>query len=388
MTTIPADFKDMLAPMQAADTAIRTRLAELNLQIEAWPQTLTAGNPSGVAAARAYPMQGILKYHGMTDWDYRIAYLPTISLNSDAAETITLVEFDPALEEDMLFFNGERDTGRPFERVQNMLNVVRTLGDFSSCCKVTTRNITRANITGKGLGTSASGGAALATAALAAAFGSEIIENTRFVSAIARMLAGSACRSVAGGFALWLSYPGCAHEDSSAIRLDQHDELADVRLLTVPMPSRIGLHTEMAHRDAPESSFYKEWMRLRGDDVIECMDAVAKGDWETVAALAELDSIRLHGVTMSASRGHKIYGWEPENIALFRMCNDLREEGVPVYFSTDTGPTMVFITHKDHVDTVAARIQQVNSELEVVKGTVGGPSAVIDVDEARELLAA
>ncbi len=386
-TKIPTNFTDMVTTMQTADETIRTHLAALELPIQDWPVALGQGNANGTAAARAYPMQGILKYHGMSDWDYRIAYLPSISLNSDAAETITLVEFDPTLTEDSLLFNGQQDTGRPFERVQSMLNTVRALGNITSHCRVTTRNITRANITGKGLGTSASGGAALATAALAAAFGPEIIQNTRFVSAIARMLAGSACRSVAGGFSLWLSYPGCDHTDSSAVRLDQHNELADVRLLTVPMPSRIGLHTEMAHRDAPESSFYKEWMRQRANDVVECMDAVRAGDWETVAALAELDSIRLHGVTMSASRGHKIYGWEPENIELFRMCNDLRAANIPVYFSTDTGPTMVFITHKNYVDQVAAKIRSVNPALEVVPGQVGGPSAVMDIAEARALLA-
>ncbi|MFW5881987.1 MAG: hypothetical protein ACOCTP_05670, partial [Roseicyclus sp.] len=161
---------------------------------------------------------------------------------------------------------------------------------------------------------------------------------------MSRLLAGSGCRSATGGVSLWLSYPDIAHEDSFSIRLDNAEQLRDLRLLTVPIDSRINLATEAAHRDAPQSPFYRTWMRDRYAEVVETIDSVQAGNWLPLGQLAELDSIRLHGITMSGSRENKIFAWEPENIPLFRLCNRLREQGVPVYFSTDTGPTTVFLT--------------------------------------------
>ena len=382
-TYVPPTFEDTVAPMRAADTEIRTVLARADFLSETYPRFERSGNPQGVAAARAYPMQGVLKYHGMSDWDWRIAFLPSISVCNDAGYSLTLVEFDPELDQDVVTIGGERASGRVLERVQQSLDVVRQIAHIDSRAQVVSRNAVRASTLGKGLGASASASAALATAAIAATLGVEATRNTRFLSAISRLLAGSGCRSATGGLSLWLSYPGIDHEDSFAVRLDAHDQLADMRLITVPLNSRVGLYTEAAHRDAPHSSFFKSWMASRGEEIIACIDAITAGDWRTIGEWAELDSMRLHGVTMSGSREQKLIGWEPENITLFRMCNDLRVAGVPVYCSTDTGPTCVFLTHKDAEDIVAARIESLDLGLEIIRGRIAGPAEIVDLDQAR-----
>ncbi len=248
------------------------------------------------------------------------------------------------------------------------------------------KNVARGGKTGKGLGTSASGSAALAMAAIAATFGPEATRNTRFVSCMARLLAGSGCRSASGGVSLWLSYPGIDHEDSFAVRLDHNDQLKDARLITVPIDSRIGLKTEMAHVDAPNSPLFRCWMLNRRAEILRCIGAVQAGDWQALGRMAELDSIQLHAVTMTGGEDHRIYAWEPENIALFRACDDLRAEGVPVYASTDTGPTAVLLTHKDHVDRVAERIRRLHIAAGVIEGGIGGPAHLVDVDAARREL--
>ena len=43
----------------------------------------------------AYPIQGLLKYHGLSDPLQRIAYFPSISLCNDAIMTITYCKFSP-----------------------------------------------------------------------------------------------------------------------------------------------------------------------------------------------------------------------------------------------------------------------------------------------------
>jgi mevalonate pyrophosphate decarboxylase len=314
--------------MRAASGRILRALAEHGLAAQPYPASLPAANERGAAAARAYPMQGVLKYHGLADWQYRTAFLPSISLNNDAACTVTLVEFDPRLPADQATIGGRPAEGRELERIGQILDAVRALGGVRAAARVTTRNILKSRVAGKGLGTSAAASAALAAAAVGALYGPELVANTRFLSALARLLAGSGCRSAAGGLALWLSYPGIAHEDSFALRLDEAGQLA------------------------------------------------------------ELDSMRLHGVTMSGSREHKLIGWEPENIAIFRMCDALRSRGAPVYASTDTGPTVVLITHREHEDAVVAAVADLALGLEAVRGRIAGPAQLIDIDEARAELEA
>ncbi len=388
MTTIPDGFAATIPAMQAAHAQILAALVRHGVVVAPYPRQLPPANERGVAAARAYPMQGVLKYHGLSDWTHRIAYLPSISLNNDAAHTVTLVEFDPALSTDEATLGGATAHGRELERITQTLDAVRALSGSKVAARVTTRNVLKSRVAGKGLGTSAAGAAALAAAAVGALYGAELVANSRFLSCLARLLAGSGCRAAAGGLALWLSYPGLAHEESFAVRLDREGQLDDVRLITVPIDSRVGLKTEQAHHDAPHSSFFKSWMLSRGDEIIECLDAARRGDWRVVGQFAELDSMRLHGVTMSGSREHKLIGWEPENITLFRMCNDLRERGVPVYASTDTGPTVVLITHRDHEEAVVAAVAALGLGLETVRGRIGGPATLIDIDQARAELAA
>ncbi len=220
-------------------------------------------------------------------------------------------------------------------------------------------------------------------AAISATLGPELAVNRRFLSCLSRLLAGSGCRSATGGVSLWLSHPNVSHEDSYAIRLDQRDELADMRLVTVPIDSRIGLATEAAHREAPQSPFFAPWCMSRADEVIDCVDAIQRGDWRVLGRWAELDSIRLHGVTMTGSMENKLFAWEPENIPLFRLCNDLRSASIPAYFSTDTGPTMVILTDRQHVTEVAQAIRDLNMHLEVIEGEVAGPAELVAANDAR-----
>ena len=388
-TRVPEECAELVPALRTGHAAILEALQAGGLAAPPYPQQLPAGNPQGTAAASAFAMQGVLKYHGLADWDWRTAYLPSISLNNDAAQTLTWVQFDPGLAADEVTSGGVPASGREYERVMRCLQFVREQARIGSAARVLTRNqlnSSAADGTAKGLGTSASGSAALAMAALAAAFGPQLGAHPRLLACTARLLAGSGCRSAAGGLALWLSYPGIPHEDSYAVRLDQQAELRDVRLLTVPLPSRAGLHTEAAHKDAPRSSFFGAWLQSRTAEVLQCIAAAQRGDWQCLGEWAELDSMRLHGVTMSGSRTNKIFAWEPENITLFRMCNTLRSAGTPVYCSTDTGPTAVFITSAPHADTVVQAINSTLPGVAVVRGAIGGPAQLVDALAARQQL--
>ncbi len=387
MTHVPAPVQPVVEQMRQGYQHILATLQAHHVAVQDYPESLPPARARHAAAAKAYPMQGILKYHGLSDWDYRIAYLSSISLNSDAAHTVTYVEFVPELATDDIWIGDAPAEGRERERVVQTLNVLRTLAGVTWPAVVRTRNFFKARVAGKGLGSSASGSAALALAAIGSLFGAELAENHRFVSCIARLLAGSGCRSAVGGIALWLSYPGARHEESFAVRLDTPGALAEMSLITVPIPSRIGLKTEQAHYDAPDSTLFAGWMEGRANEVIDMIAATRRGDWQYLARMAEIDSMRLHGITMSGGDAYKIIGWEAENIALFRMCNDLRAAGVPVYCSTDTGPTAVFMLAKRDEARVVRAIEAIVPGYDVICGQVAGPAELLDVDAARTVLA-
>ena len=380
-THIPLEYEGLVAPMRTAQAKILEALQSAHINIEKYPVLRDLAKRKGIAAAKAFSMQGILKYHGMTDWDWRIAYMPSLSVNNDAAYCVALVEFDPDLHADIATIGGKPAYGRPLERIVRSLSVLRDIAGINSHARVISKNVVRSNKTGKGLGTSAAASAAIAAAATSAVFGQKTAENSRFVSCLSRLLAGSGCRSAVGGVALWLSHPGISHEDSFAIRLDNNNELKHLRLITIPLPSRADIMTESAHHDAPNSILYKSWMHSRCDDVLECIAAVQEGNWRTLAQMAELDSMRLHGITMSGNRENKTFAWEPENMALFRLCNDLRSSGIPVYSSTDTGPTTVFMTHKDYEKDVLNGITELG--LDAIPGRIAGPVVAISPEDAR-----
>lgn len=386
MTHVPASVEHMVAQMQQGYHDVLAALATHNVAVPAYPDVLPPARARHGAAAKAYPMQGILKYHGLSDWDYRIAYLSSISLNSDAAHTVTYVEFVPELATDDIWIGDGPAIGRERDRVVQTLDILRRMAGVSWPAVVRSRNFFKARVAGKGLGSSASGSAALALAAIGSLFGAELANNTRFVSCVARLLAGSGCRSAVGGIALWLSYPGASHEDSFAVRLDAPNALDEMSLITVPIPSRIGLKTEQAHYDAPDSTLFAGWMAGRAAEVVEMIAATRRGDWQYLARMAEIDSMRLHGITMSGGDAYKIIGWEAENIALFRMCNDLRAAGVPVYCSTDTGPTAVFMLAKRDEDRVVAAIEALLPGYDIIRGNVAGPAELLDINAAKQLL--
>lgn len=382
-TKIPAGFEEMTKSMADDYRIIVAKLDKEGYDLGRFPEEIEdRGSWKGHGAAMAFPIQGILKYHGMSDWDHRIAYLPSVSLNNAGAHTKSYVEFDPKLKEDVVVINENVAAGRDMERAEQSLDTLRGLTNTKTRALVVSKNYAPA---GKGLGTSAAGSAAMALACVDALLGKEYSENRRFLSVISRYISGSGCRSSTGGISLWLSYPGVESANSFSVRLDYHN-FPNVDLITVPIESRIGLKTEDAHKDAPNSEFFKKWIETRKDHVIELIDKVRVSDWERIAQLAELDTIYLHGVTMSGQGGRKrkTISWEPETIECMRLINSLREKDIPVYYSIDTGPTPVFITDERYTDKVCEGIEGLN--LNFIKSKIGGKSEALDADILKDEL--
>jgi len=310
------------------------------------------------ATAVAHPIQGIVKYHGLRDEELRIPYHDSTSVCTAPSHTRTTVEF--GYDNDAVVIDDEPlEADEGGDRAVCILDRVREQTDVSSGARVVSENSFPSNV---GLGASSSGFAALTLAALDAADGDTSVQNA---SAVARRGATSAARSVAGGFARLRT----SDDDAScyAERLDDGfgDELRTVVAL-VPEYKE----TAKAHREAAGSHLFESRLAYVHGALAEAEKAIAEGDFEATFALAERDSLSLLAVTMTGPSSW--FYWKPTTVAVLELACELRDDGVPVYFSTDTGATAYLNTTAEHVDEVAEAVE--NLGVETRTWEVGGPA--------------
>jgi phosphomevalonate decarboxylase len=114
------------------------------------------------------------------------------------------------------------------------------------------------------------------------------------------------------------------------------------------------------------------------DQLQEMRDALYDADFDRAFELAEHDSLSLTATTMTGPAGW-VY-WQPKTIAVFNAVRELREEGVPVYFSTDTGASVYVNTTPEYVERVEAAVAACDVETDVWE--VGGPAEILPASEA------
>jgi phosphomevalonate decarboxylase len=309
------------------------------------------------ATAIAHPIQGLIKYHGLADFETRQPLHESISVCTAPLATRTTVE--TGHEGDAIEIDGVQAAGKPRERARLVLDAVRKRANASEGLRVVSESTFPQGV---GLGSSASGFAALAHAAQDA-LGLDL--PNREVARIARLGAGSATRAAAGGVAEWYFEED---GDSTARMLAGPDEL--------DWPIVIALvdheeHTDDVHRDVMASPF----LQARTGYVDEALDrakqAIDGGELERLLAAGERDTLNLHAVTMTGAEGR--ITWQPATVAVMHEVWRLRDEGVPCWFSIDTGATVYVNTLPGHQDEVAEALSGIDGVADVLRARAGGP---------------
>ena len=315
------------------------------------------------ATAVAHPIQGLLKYHGMRDDALRLPYHDSISVCTAPSHTRTTASFEPDANQDVFVVGGERLEGRAAERVSSVVDRVCTIAERDDPVRLESENDFPTNV---GLGSSSSG---FAAAAMALAGAADLELTLPEISTIARLGSASAARAVTGAFSQLDA--GLNDEDcrSHRIETDLEDELQIVVGL-VPAYKE----TEAAHREAADSHMFQARLAHIHDQLVELRDALRSGDFDRTFELAEHDSLSLAATTMTGPAAW-IY-WQPATLAIFDVVRELREEGVPAYFSTDTGATVYVNTTDEHADRVEEAIAA--CDVETLRWEVGGPARLVD----------
>ena len=319
------------------------------------------------ATAMAHPIQGLVKYHGMRDAELRLPYHDSISVCTAPSHTRTTVAFDESLDEDTYVVDGEPVEGRGRERIEGVVSHVRSLADLDSRVRFESENDFPTNV---GFGSSSSGFAAAAVA-LAEAAGLDL--TLPEISTIARRGSASAARAVTGGFSDL--HAGLNDHDCRSERIESGLE-DDLRIVAALVPAY--KETEQAHREAAESHMFAARLSYVHGQLAEMRDALHTTDFERAFSLAERDSLSLAATTMTGPAGW-VY-WRPNTLSVFAAVRELRETGIPAYFSTDTGASVYVNTTAENVERVESRIAECGVETRVWE--VGGPAQVLDESEA------
>lgn len=314
------------------------------------------------ATAQAHPIQGLVKYHGLRDVARRIPFHASISVCTAPLTSTTTVEIiDEANDEAEI--DGVRVSGRPFERLQSVLDEVRLKAGDRRRCRLVSNNDFPQFV---GLGSSSSGFAALAMAA-ASAYGLEA--DLEALSEIARLGAGSASRAVTGGVSEWVvdgdrSYSHCI------LPADDLDWQIVVPLVRHEEP------TENVHQEVLTSPLFAARVDSIGETLDAARRACSERSLEDLWQIAERDTLNLHAVTMTGSSSHLT--WQPATVAVMRAVWALRADGVPVYFSIDTGATAYLNTTAGSRDRVADAVRDIDGVSEILHLQPGGAARLVD----------
>jgi phosphomevalonate decarboxylase len=308
------------------------------------------------ATAKAHPIQGLIKYHGLKNPRRRIPYHDSISVCIQALTTTTTVETLKESKKDEITINGRQPNVIEKKRVETVLNRLKELAEYSGNFKVVSQNSLK---TGKGLGFSASGFAALG---LAAAETLHLGLDSMTLSEIVRLGAGSATRSIAGGFAIWYA------NRRGRSYAEQLETSRNIDFSMVIVPVRSDVKTDEAHAEVLSSCLFKARLENINDLLKRMKKAISLGDTPTIGTLAEEDTLNLHAITMTG-KSHMVL-WEPDTVRAIKEVIRMREEGLQAWYSMDTGPSVFINTYKKNAGRIAERFNEMGFK-DVLLSTVG-----------------
>ena len=314
------------------------------------------------ATAEAHPNIAFIKYWGNRDNKLRLPMNGSLSMNLDGLTTRTTVSFQPSLPFDELVINGHEVAGAGLQRVSQILDLIRGMGNIKNRAEVLTEN----NFpSGAGIASSASAFAALALAGSKAA-GLDL--NERELSRLARRGSGSASRSIPGGFVEWQA--GAADEDSFAFSIapSQHWNLVDLIAVVSAAHKKTG-STE-GHAVAPTSPL----QAARVDDAPRrldiCRAAILEKDFNSFASIVELDSDMMHAVMMTSAPA--LHYWKPASLAVMEAVRAWRADGLPVCYTVDAGANVHVITVESEAHAVEKNLRAINGVNDVLVARAGG----------------
>jgi mevalonate pyrophosphate decarboxylase len=141
------------------------------------------------------------------------------------------------------------------------------------------------------------------------------------------------------------------------------------------VPIAADIKTEDAHREVLTSPFFRARLTYLKGALPKMIRAVKRDDIPTIGHLTELDTLNLHAVTMTGRSATLLM--RPESLKVIQQVLELRDRGVPAWYSLDTGPSVFVNTDKEHVHEIVRTIED-KTGLEVIQSQVGGAAHLVE----------
>lgn len=313
------------------------------------------------------------KYWGKKDEILRLPENGSVSMSLSNLLTTTTVEFSPNYQKDEIIINGGGVEDGEAERVIKHLDRVRSLASHLEGGNVKAKVVSNNNFpVGTGLSSSASGFAALTLAASAAA---NLRLGEKELSILARQGSGSACRSIPSGFVEWLD--GDTSETSYATQIypPTYWDIADV--VAIVSSGKKEVSSTVGQQSATSSPFMAlrvSRMREKNEKVKKLM---AEKNFKEFGELVEQDALELHSI-MLTQYPPLIY-WTPGTLQIMKLCSHWRKDGVPVYFTINTGQDIHLICEQKDVDKVVEKLHELGDVVkDIIINTPGDGTRLSD----------
>lgn len=282
------------------------------------------------ATAKANTNIALIKYWGKRDEKLFLPMNGSISITLDRFYTITAVEFKRDLQKDVFLLNNQLASEAEGQKVFRFLDIIRELSGTDLNAVITSENRVP---TAAGFASSASGFAALSAAA-AKALNLELSEKE--LSALARRGSGSACRSIYGGYVEWQKGERADGKDSVAHQLLPEDRW-NISILSVMVASKQKKISsrEGMKRTVETSPFYAGWLQTIDTDLQKAREAIISKDFEKLGRVVEANALKMHATMLGATP--PFFYWQSGTMEVMEQVQNLREDGIPVYFTIDAG---------------------------------------------------
>lgn len=300
-----------------------------------------------MTTARAHTNIALVKYWGKKDQQLILPQTDSLSLTLNEFYATTSVEFDPSLTTDQITIDQQPVTQAGQVKISRFLDIVRQMSGQQVYARVNSVNHVPM---AAGLASSASAYAALATAAANAA-GLQL--DRRALSRLARRGSGSATRSIYGGLVEWHR----GHDDQSSYaepimeQLDFGLEMIAILVNTKQkkVSSRSGMQTSVA-----TSPYYSAWREVVQQDMQAMKQAIRARDINQIGHIAEENAMRMHALTLSADPAYTYF--DAETLTAMDIIQDLRQHGIPAYYTMDAGPNVKVIYDQQYREPILAAL--------------------------------
>lgn len=312
----------------------------------------TAIAPSNIA---------FIKYWGKRDKILRLPENGSISMCLSNLLTTTTVEFSKTNKEDEIILNGILEDRENNRAVKHLDRIRKKAGLTLKAHVVTNNNFPTAT----GLSSSASGFAAL-TLAGAKAAGLNLSEKE--LSILARQGSGSACRSIPDGFVEWMDGDTSETSYAKSIFPSNYWDICDV--VAIVSREKKDIPSTEGQKLINTSPFFQTRLSNIKNKIEKIKKFIKNKKFKEFGEMLEAEALELHAI-MLTSMPSLIY-LMPNSLLLMKLVKKWRDEGLPVYFTVNTGHDVHLICEEKNVK----RLENLLKEIPEVKKIIVNKPAV------------